>query len=97
METSQLNNKQHLKYLHTNQPEDLDIHPIPNDTINRHKQDPLREFVPILEGSGGNTIPSLISPSRQLLKNISNQTHKPKHDRKKRRAQKYHGKWRILH
>ena len=73
METARLNNKQHLQYLQTNQPEDLDVHPIPmmsnpTDTLNCHEQDSLREFVPMLQGSGGSTIPSLISPSRQLLK-----------------------------
>ena len=103
METVRLNNKQQLQYPHINQPEDMAIHPIPilsklkypNDTVNRHEQDSLGEFIPTLHDSGSSTITSLISPSRQLIKNISNQ--KTKHDRKKRQAQKYQGNLCILH
>ena len=101
METMRLNNNEQLQYRHTNQSEGLDVHPIPimsnlkspNDTHNRHDEDSLREFMPIFQDSGSSTIPSLISPSRQLLKNISNQKHKTKQDRKKWRAQKYHGEF----
>ena len=52
------------------------------------------EVVGLLPSSFGgdvNTIPSLVSPAHQLLKNKLSQKPKPRHDRKKRRSSKYRG------
>jgi len=90
-----LNKNPELRYRNINPVENVHLHT--NSKINQ-LMSPSEAFalLPMSHGDGRSTVDSLISPSHQSLKSNSHQNYKIKHERKRRRSQKYRGIFSII-
>ena len=85
-----MNENQELLYCNLNHIDNLHLQNNPkiNQLISPNEAFSL---LPMTHGDGSRNVTSLISPSRQLIKNTTNPKPKQRHERKKRRQQKYRG------